>query len=60
MAVCEEEKQNYPTPRVQCHGREEAKLLEQILNKVKQGDLITQVIRAGSVVYVHLVDEKLG
>ena len=57
MAVCE--KEYPPTPRVQCSTRKEAERLEQILQKIKQGDAITEVIRVGTVVYVHMVDEKI-
>ena len=49
-----------PTPKILCHGRKEAERLEQILQKIKQGDPIKQIIRVGSVVYVHLEDENIG
>jgi len=49
-----------PTPRVQCHTRKDAEKLEKILQKIKQGDAITEIARMGTVVYIHMVDEKLG
>ena len=49
-----------PTPKVLCHGRKEAERLERILEKIRQGDPITQIIRMGSIVYVHLEDENIG
>jgi len=54
------EMESVPTPCVQCRTRKDADKLEQILQKIKQGDSITGVIKMGSVVYVHLVDEKIG
>ena len=42
------------TPRVQCHGKIEAKKLEEILTQIKSGALIDRIIQSGSVVYVHL------
>lgn len=52
--------ESIPTPRVQCHTRKDAEKLEQILQKVKQGDSITDINRMGAVVYIHMVDEKIG
>jgi len=49
-----------PTPRVQCHTRKDAEKLEKILQKIRQGNSITEIIREGSVIYIHMVDEKLG
>ena len=57
MAICETK--SVPTPRVQCSTRKDAEKLEQILQKIKQGDAITGITRMGTVVYVHLVDEKI-
>ena len=57
MAKCE--KEYPPTPRVQCGTIKDSEKLEQILQKIKQGDAITEIIRMGTVVYVHLVDEKI-
>ena len=42
------------TPRIQCHGKAEAKKLEEILTQIKNGTIINQIIQSGSVVYVHL------
>ena len=58
MASCEGE--SVPTPRVQCHTRKDAEKLEQILEKISHGDSITQVVRSGSVIFIHLVDENIG
>ena len=58
MAVCRTE--ILPTPRVQCHTRKDADILERILQTINQGNKITGVIKLGAVVYVHLADEKLG
>lgn len=57
MVVCE--KEYPPTPRVQCSTIKDSERLEQILQKIKQGDIITEIIRMGTVIYVHLVDEKI-
>ena len=57
MALCE--KEYPPTPRIQCSTRKDAEKTEQILQKIKQGDAITEIIRMGTTVYVHLVDEKI-
>jgi len=58
MVVCEQE--NAPTPRVQCSTRKEAERLEKILQKIKQGNAITEIIRMGTVIYIHMVDEKIA
>ena len=60
MSVTCEETQNAPTPRIQCHGKAEAEKLERLLEKVRRGNPIKQIIRFGSVVYVHLEDENIG
>ena len=40
------------TPRVLCHGKAEAKKLEEILKQIKNGAIIKNIIQSGSVVYV--------
>jgi len=55
MATCE----SVPTPRVQCSTRKEAERLERILQKIKQGDAITEIIRMGTTIYIHMVDDKI-
>jgi len=57
MVFCE--KEYPPTLRVQCSTRKDSEKLEQILQKIKQGDAITEIIRMGTIVYVHMVDEKI-
>ena len=57
MVLCE--KEYPPTPRVQCSTRKDAEKLEQILQKIKQGDAITEIIKSGTVVYIHMVEEKI-
>ena len=58
MEICEAK--SVPTPRVQCSTRKDAEKLELLLQKIKQGDAITEVVRMGTVIYVHLVDERIG
>jgi len=43
-----------PTPKILCHGRQQAKILEEILNRIKGGATVENVSRVGSTVYVHL------
>jgi len=57
--MAKDEKEYPPTPRVQCHTIKDSERLEQILQKIKQGDAITGISRMGTVVYVHMVDEKI-
>ena len=40
------------TPRVLCHGKAEAKHLEDILKQIKNGAIIDKIIQSGSIVYV--------
>jgi len=41
------------TPRVLCHGKTEAKNLEEILTRIQKGEPIKSFVRAGSTVYIH-------
>jgi len=58
MVICETE--SVQTPRIQCHTRKDAEKLEKLLQKVKQGDSITDISRMGAVIYIHMVDEEIG
>lgn len=42
------------TPRIQCHGKAEAKKLEEILFRIKTGTIIKKVTQMGSIVYIDL------
>ena len=42
------------TPRIQCHGKAEAKKLEEILFRIKTGTVIKKVTQMGSLVYIDL------
>lgn len=52
--IKENQNEPTPTPKVQCHSRNEAKELVEILEKIKQGKKIKQIIDIGAIVYVHL------
>lgn len=43
-----------PTPKIKCHGKAEAKKLEDILFRIKTGTIIKKVTQMGSIVYVDL------
>ena len=43
-----------PTPKIQCHGRKEAKKLEEILFRIKTGTVIKKVTQMGAIVYIDL------
>ena len=42
------------TQRIQCHGKAEAKKLEEILFRIRTGTIIKKVTQMGAVVYVDL------
>ena len=48
-----------PTPRVQCHTRADADILEKILKAIEKGNKMTSIIKMGAVVYVHMEDENI-
>lgn len=43
-----------PTPKIQCHGKAEAKKLEEILFRIKTGTVIKKVTQMGAIVYIDL------
>lgn len=43
-----------PTPKIQCHGKVEAKKLEEILFRIKTGAVIRKVTQVGAIVYIDL------